>query len=452
MKIILINTPAPFCDEPAMNPPLGLCLISAVLKVNGYTDIVGLDLKTYNRYNYYDNDDFLNEIPLNGDIYGISMVSCELFWGKKIVKHIKKHSPNAKIVVGGPHANVEPIEVLSIPEVDMIVQGDGELAFLDIVNGKELSDIEGVSYKDKDVINLRPPTYITNLDGLPIPDRDIFDINRYMRKLNDKKAIHILTMRGCPFRCRFCAQGAEGKKVRLRSIENVMQEIDYIINKYGIKSFLIYDDTFTTNHKRVKLFCKEFRKRNIVWRCWSRTDTLTENLLVTMKNSGLSSMTFGIESGDDTILQTIDKKTTVEKHKQALLLCKKLDIPMRISLIYGLPGETKESLQKTIDFIKVTQPKEWFVFIFSPTCGSEFWNSPEKYGFWFDKQKVKNSDYIDTNFAGESGMGKIWIKLNTMTQDEMTNNLNWFISELDRVCPRHIVQDTSQHILLNKVV
>lgn len=450
MKIFLISLPSPFAEEPAMNPPLGLCYLSSSLKHNGYTDIQVLDYST-KVYDYWEKTDYLKEISLDADYYAISALSSQFLWLKQVIAYIKENNPKGKIMVGGPHASTCPEECLKIG-ADIAIKGEGEQATVDVVMGKALEFIPGACFiNENGVFHEGKRAYISDLDSLPIPDRDIFDLNNYKRKINDDKAIHIVTLRGCPYNCSFCDKETVGCNVRYHSVEYVLNEIDFIIEKYGIRSFVIYDDIFTLNKSRTERFCEEFRKRDIKWRCWSRVDTLDRDILLAMKNSGLTSITLGVESGDDTVLKNINKASTAEKNRQALLLCKELNIPVRCSLMYGNPGENIESIRNTVRLIEETQPDEWNLAILSPVPGSDIWNNPEKYGVIFEKQWVIDNNYSMINRFGNSGVGTIYIDLKHLKKGEFAENLKYFISELERVCPRKKIQDTIQKIEINMI-
>ncbi len=441
--ITLIALPAPFLDEPCMNPPLGLSYISAYLKANGYADIKAVDL-AYNYDRFY-----LGNIPIKSDFYFISCLSPQFKYLVEVTKHIKQTNPQATIVIGGPHATCCPEDCLMIASGDIVVRGDGEKPSLMIIEGQDLDSIPGVCYLyDDNRIVEKSPYREHDLDSLPVPDRDIFDLSKYNRTLEGNKAVHLVTLRGCPFSCAFCDKVTVGHNVRYRSIDNVMSEIDNIIRDHGIRSFVIYDDLFTLSNTRLYDFCRGFKSRQIRWRCWSRTDTVNKNKLIMMQESGLTSITFGVESGDNSVLRNINKKTTVLQNYNALMACKSVGIPVRCSLMYGNPGETKESIDNTISLIELTQPDEWNLSILTPIPGSAIWNDPDKFGVHFDKDAIQARLYEQLNRFGESGIGNINVSLDTMNDQEFRDNLQYFVSELERVCPRDKVQDTIQRINL----
>ncbi|MFH1128967.1 MAG: radical SAM protein [Candidatus Omnitrophota bacterium] len=451
-KIILIALPSPFASEPAMNPTLGLCYIAGYLKKNGYDNIEAVDYNLYKECDYFNSKDYLRKIPPGVDFYGIYCMTPQFIWLKDVIKDIRQKSPKAKIIVGGPHASTCPEECLRVAKADIAVKGEGEEAFFAIVSGEPLEHIKGVCFLGKDgKFHDSERAFVKNLDDLPFPDRDLFDMDKYKRTIHGEKAVHIVTLRGCPYSCAFCDKKSVGTNVRFRSMENVLAEIDLVILRYNLRAFVIYDDIFTLDKKRAHRFCEEFKKRKLKWRCWSRTNTVDKEMLKVMKDAGLVSITFGVESGDDRVLKNIKKDTTNASHKQALLACKELGIPVRCSLIYGNPGENLESVRNTIKLIEETQPDEWNLAVLAPIPGSGIWDEPEKYGVIFDKEWVKQNDYSMTNRFDSSGIGSIWIELKGISKEDFTKNLEFFVSELERVCPRKKIQDTIQSIDLKKI-
>lgn len=451
-KIVLISLPVPFASEPAMNPPLGLCYIASYLKKNGYHNISAVDFTLYKSYNYINSTDYLKKIPLDSDFYGIYCVTPQFLWLMQISKYIKQKQPKSIVVVGGPHASTCPEDCLRKAGADIAVKGEGEEAFLKIISGISLSEIKGVCYlTEKGKFKESERAFIKDLDALPFPDRDLFNIEEYKRRIEDEKAVHIVTLRGCPYSCAFCDKKSVGTNFRYRSIENVIAEIDFVRSKYGLNAFVIYDDIFTLKRERVYRFCEEFKKRKIKWRCWSRTNTIDEELLSIMKDSGLVSITFGVESGDDNVLKKINKGTTVQDNRKALLACKKLGIPVRCSIMYGNPGENLNSVKNTIKLIEETQPNEWNLAILGPIPGSDIWKNPQKYGVIFDKEWVRKNNYVVTNRFDASGIGSIWISLSGISKEEFINNLKYLVKELERVCPRKKIQDTIQSIDIERL-
>jgi len=404
-KTCLISLPAPFEEVPNMDVPLGLGYISSFLKANG-KDVSLVDLSN--------EKDYLNKIP-KADIYGVSITTPQFYWFKQIASQL-----DGVVVAGGPHASSRPNECLEA-KADIAVIGEGEQIMLDIVNGKKYNGHRGI---------------IKNLDSLPFPDRP----NKvYKRTINGEKAVHIISARDCPYSCSFCSKKSVGTNVRFRSIQNFLAEIDEH-RANGINSFVIYDDTFTFKKDRAIKIAKELGKRDSTFRFFSRTDKLDYEMMNTFKKNGLSSATLGIETFSQDMLNIYNKKNSVENNKKVLNLCKELDIPVRCSLIYGGPYETKKTLTDTIKGVEETQPSEWNVATFVPIPGSDIGDNPDKY----DIVVHENKDYLKYNRVGESGFGEVLVDISTMSPDEYKSNRKWFVEELERVCPRKNIQDSIQ--------
>ena len=315
MKIVLIFAPSPFAYDPAVNPPLGIGYIHSYLKSKGIDDVEIIDFSLYSNYDYEDTNDtkYLDEqIPLDADFYGISATSSVSRWIYEIAKYLKENTAG-KIVAGGAHPTSMTRQTLEDTVVDYIIRGDGEEPMYQLVSGVDLDKIPGLCYwKDGKIVE-KERHYHKNLDELPFPTR--LDINKYHRYIGEETALHLITLRGCPYNCSFCDKTSVGRGVRFRSVENVMAEIDSINRQHGLRCFVICDEIFPLKKKRTQQFCEEFKKRNLKWRCWCRADLINEESLEMMKDAGLVSIQIGIESGDDGVLKSgvVDKLRDVWK-------------------------------------------------------------------------------------------------------------------------------------------
>jgi len=442
-RITLISLPAPFLIEPAMNPPLGLCYVGTVMKEAGW-DVKVIDYTTLD-YDY-EKRDYLDEIDFDTDAIGIYCVSAQYKWLKEISQWVKGWSGSHKwLLVGGPHPSSEPEKTLRDTGADFVINGEAEIAMKMLADGEPVGNIPGLCYLSEtgEFIG-KSRAFVNDLNALPLPDFGLFDMDKYKRRMDGEKAFHIITLRGCPYKCHFCDSAATGGKVRYIAVERVMENIDNLIDTYGVKRFVIYDDAFTLRKKRLERFCKEFKKRGIRWRCWSRAEGLTVKNLTMMKDSGLESVAIGIESGSDRILENINKGNTFYDNWKALAFCKIAGVPVRCSLMFANPGETKETLIDTIELIDNTQPDEWNLSVLMLTPGCEFWNYPENHGIYFDKEAFEENDYRDLNRSENSGLGDINLTIDSMPKEEMNDTLKWFVSELERACPRKKIRDTIQ--------
>jgi len=221
---------------------------------------------------------------------------------------------------------------------------------------------------------------IENLDDLPFPARDLYDLNLYYsavtKKVSDFKATPILTSRGCAFRCIHCPSATIwGGRVRFRSAQNVLDELEECISEYNLREFNFFDDTFTINAERIKEICRGIinRKLVIAWISFSRVNTISDELVKIMKEAGCRKISFGLESGAQEILDKMNKNATVEMGRQAVLIVRKCGLPVHASFMLGNVGETGETIKKTIDFAKSLELDNATFFITTPYPGTELY-------------------------------------------------------------------------------
>ena len=350
-------------ETAAQYAPLGLEYISAYVKKEGYS--VRLFDPNFQRVSMEDIAiSVARETPL---LVGISFMTPSYYYASELCETIKKHSPDTPIVLGGAHPSSLVKETLQdIPNADFIIFGEGEETTLELLEwisrkgaSNQLSEIRGLAWRNENSIiqnSPRPP--IKDLDALPFPDRTLIDRTIYRTKsflsYSDKTgSIH--TARGCPGRCIFCASGHKLRaRLRFRSIANVMKEIDLLVNEYDMEYLLIKDDTFTWKKSRVEEFCNELIARHpkLKWHCMGRVDSVDYDLLKLMKKAGLTDIFFGIESGNRDVLKRSQKGITLEQAQIAVEACDKLKISTFGGFIIGLPGDTRETMEQTIQFAK----------------------------------------------------------------------------------------------------
>lgn len=362
--LLLIQTPyfedyGPMRKAAGTYFPFGLGYISSYVKKHGYAvsffdpnvqDTSAKDIVEFVR----------RENPV---LVGISFMTPQFYVAKEFTDAIKQKISKVSIVLGGAHPSVMPNETLEeIPSADYVVFGEGEettLELLDLLTKRNCSpaDIPGLVWRhnDKVVIN-KPREPLGDLDTLAYPDRDLIDQSLYHHQSflsYSKRTQTIHTSRGCPGRCVYCASGHKLRaRVRMRSIENMMGEIDLLKERYNMDYLLIKDDNFTLNKKRTKEFCKVLKKRHpgLRWHCMCRVDTVDYDTLAMMKDVGLNDIFLGIESGNDEILKKAGKHVTTAMARKAVESAYKLGIKTYGAFILGLPGDNRETIQQTIDF------------------------------------------------------------------------------------------------------
>lgn len=382
MKIALVT---PMWNTENPYPPLGLAYIGAVLEKHGYTvQIFDLTLK-HNKPFENKIEDIVNFSP---DIVGISAMSHNYDSALTIAKDIKNKT-GAYIVFGGPHPTILPKDVLTNEFVDFVITGEGEDTFLKLCQyfDTRLYNIDGLCYKDNGNIIINPKNnYIQNLDELPLPARHLLHLDNY-QLVDDygEKMATIISSRGCPYRCTYCYKGLFGTTYRFRSPDNIINEIKQCIKDYNYKSFYFIDDLFTLNLERVKELTDSIVKENldIRWQCLARVNNATSQMFEMMKEAGCYKVHFGIESGNQNILNKAKKGITLDQVKNAVKYCKNAGIKTKGYFMLALPGDTLETMQNTLNFAEQLQLDEMMFSIATPFPGTELWNN-------IDKTKIKS--------------------------------------------------------------
>jgi len=328
------------------------------------------------------------------DIVGITTKTAKYPSAIKIAKLCKSLDKDSYVVLGGPHPTIMPTEVMKNKEIDFLIRGEGEQTFLElcteIKTGKHrFNDIKGLSFKkSNEIVHNSDRSLIADIDTLPIINRSlVLRPELYTpRMMGD-----IVTSRGCPYNCSFCSQDKIWKrKVRFRSLDMVIKEIALIKNKFNTKYFYFWDDTFTFNRKRTMALCKRLMKSkfDINWGCTTRVDAVDNDLLKLMKNTGCGNIDIGIESGSQRMLDLMNKRITVKQVLNAVDLINRNNILCNTFFMAGLPDETKEDLEKTINLIRHLNVSIVCLSIYTPYPGSPFYYKLKK-----DNLIPKNYDW-----------------------------------------------------------
>lgn len=366
-KVVLVNPPEiKFQVTKDPMPPLGLAMLAAMLEqekipvsiIDGALD--KLDVNTL-------IETLKREAP---DIVGITGTTWNRFDSFETARKIKKAFPSVPVVYGGPHATFTPYDTLThLPEIDFVVRGEGEYTFLKLIkaisSGEGIDSLNGVAFrKNGDVIVNPPAELIENLDQLPVPARHLLDIPRYNEKLFGKKSTTVMSSRGCPVECVYCSTSMLwGKSHRCRSAHLVGDEIESLIEKYGIEAVWFFDDTLTLKRSHIEGIIAEIKKRKLKFNWYGeiRVNTVDKDLLKAMKDAGCSFVSFGVESGSQKILEIIDKGIRLHQVERVIDWCNELDIKMKAFFMFGLPDETPDDAKMTIDLIKKYRSRVTFV-------------------------------------------------------------------------------------------
>jgi len=361
MKILLVHPPIVKTDDLELlnkcddgdnsQVPIGLYNLATILIESGYdVTLENFALTPYSKA--------INKIvEISPDLLGISCNTMNRHIALTICKDVKEKLPSVKTILGGPHPTPLYEQILHFyPQVDFIAVGESEISFPEFIkrlnNSSSYDDIMGIAFRENGKVVFNGiAELVQNLDEIPIPAKYFrYDV--------------ISTSRGCPGSCTFCSTPSIwGKKIRFRSKENILEELDILRNKYDLRKVHFKDDTFTANKKRVIEVCKEMIERgyDFWWTCDTRVDFIDEERLYWMKKAGCYYISYGVESGSETILRNINKHTSINQIKKTAESTRKYCILMRFYLMAGNKGETNKTLLDTINLIDETKPNFCFV-------------------------------------------------------------------------------------------
>jgi len=372
IKIALINPPQR-TDFP--QPPLGIAYVAATLeKAGNKVEIIDSSALKLNV------DETVKMVIDNGfEFVGITVMTPTLGSAVEVARGIKEKNKSIFIFMGGAHVTALPVKTLeNFPEIDVVVIGEGEVTTPILIENKEkLKDVLGIAYRKNGKIVVTPSRpIIKNLDDLPLPAYHLLPINKYRPYPPHGKKLPymaIMTSRGCPFRCTFCSKPVHGKLYRAKSPKAIIKEIKYIKENYKIKEILFYDDSFTLDRQRIIELCDEMIKNkiNIPWSCETRVNLVDKELLSKMKDAGCYIISYGVESGNQEILNNIKKDITLEQIKNAFKLTREAGIAIVSYFMLGCPGETKQTMKQTIEFAKELDANFAQFSICTPFPGTE---------------------------------------------------------------------------------
>jgi radical SAM superfamily enzyme YgiQ (UPF0313 family) len=375
MKILLISPRASFEKPPAYtNPKLGLMYLSSYVKKHGYKDvrIIDLELVPWN-FNV-----FCKKVwEYSPDVIGIQCMSTNLESTYKICKFVRESLKNTRIVLGGPHFNTNPEDIFSYFDIDFVVRGEGEETFLELLQSmrdpSHYKNIKGLVFRDADgtVIRNEYRELNHNLDDLPFPGYDDLYEGQPSYGHPYSKTGRMLTMitsRGCPFQCAFCdTPNIHGRKVRSRSVDNVLEEIKHLQKQYGVKEFSFKDSNFHMNKTWVSEFSDKIARERIDISFFAnyRAEVMCmDGYLEPLKEAGCSLIFTGIESIDPSVRNILGKRTTMEQIVKADETIKRLNMKSLYAFMFGSPGDTEEILRDNINFAVKANP---FLILIQPT-------------------------------------------------------------------------------------
>lgn len=310
------------------------------------------------------------------DIVGIAMVFSATFKAvENIARMIKEWDSEIGIVVGGPHATLAPDDTIRNKYFDYLVRGEGEYTMLELVQGKALSQIDGLSYKDEkgSVVHNKEREFISNLDELPFPN-----LSLQLIEIDDPTENFgvMATSRGCPLNCIFCSSPRLwNRRVRFRSVDNVMEEIKRRHNHHGVTKFYFSDDNINLNKGYTKKLCRAIIDSglDIEWISEARIGHFDRELLELMKRAGCKRLKLGVESGSDRILKLMEKGITVEQIRETASLISESGIDYTIYVLIGMPTETVEEMKQTLQLARELDAKFVSLSVAIPHIGTKLY-------------------------------------------------------------------------------
>lgn len=370
-------------------PSMGLLYLASVVRKNGCkTGVVEAS-----SLNLSYGETVRQILSLSPDYVGITATTVSIFHAAKLAKKIKERNKDIKVIIGGPHLTAVPKETMELfSNLDFAVVGEGEETIVELLNSlTNKGTIEGVGsvvYRQNGNIHVTDRRkLIDNLDMLPFPAWDIltdFPQGYHPVAIRCRRypAAHLLTSRGCPHKCIFCDTSVFTHKYRAFSSEYILEMIKILYQKYGIREILFEDDVFVIFKKRLIEICEGLLKENlkISWSCLGRANAVKPDVLKLMKRAGCWQIGFGIESGDQKILDFAHKMITLKQMEQAVRWTKEAGMETKGFFILGFPLETEESIMNTINFSKRIMLDDISVNLMTPFPGSEIYNIADKYG------------------------------------------------------------------------
>ncbi|MFH1114674.1 MAG: radical SAM protein [Pseudomonadota bacterium] len=380
MKIVLVNPPQRIYlqgnnpkvieKERGKNPPLGLLYVASAIKREARHEVRVIDANLHG----CDGEDLLARFKdSKSDVLGVTVTTFTILDALEVIRAFKLANPQGRVIAGGPHAAIFPRETVGLGLVDVAVKREGEPLINAILDGIEdpesLRRIEGICFRHNGtVIDTGEAPYINDLDSLDIPDRTLLPYQEYYSLLGgDTYSTTIFTSRGCPYRCAFCDRPALGKKFRFHSAEYVVREILQCVD-LGIREFLVYDDTFTVNRRRVMEICDRIVELglHISWDIRARVDTVDEQMLRALRRAGCRAVHYGVEAGSERILKRLEKGITIQRVREVFHLTRKTGMDTLAYFMIGNPGEQTEDIAKSLDLAKQIKPDFMHMTVFTP--------------------------------------------------------------------------------------
>jgi len=415
--------------------PLGITYLAAMIIQDGRYDVKILDLYAENYLDFISEhkEDPKNVLNISNkkiieyisryqpDIIGFSALFLfQHSLTKELIATVKRNFPHIKIHLGGYPTIIPEIVMKDIPELDVLFIGESENSIIQVLDaetkGNNFYSIDGIAFRDGKKVQINKSlNLVKDLDTLPFPAFDLLPLEKY-KKIIGKNEFPLMTTRGCPFSCAFCSSKLYSKRgLRVRSVTNLLEEMEILRNKYAIDFLMIRDDNFIVNKGRTKKFLQAVIKRNLTvpWLDSSgfHVNSIDEELLDLCKATGCKEIIFAIESGSPRVLKEImNKNVNLEHAKRMAEYCRKIDLLVQCYFVIGNPGETREEIMQTIEFAKEIQVDHCTFSLATPFPGTQYYDIAIKNNYLIhDSDYILGMKYMEANMETENFTPE-WLK------------------------------------------
>ena len=414
MNIVFVETPSPWLIRKDMHVALGPLYLATILKKEDY------DVR-FVRPDRVGNFTGLTD----ANIICMSGTTLEYPTNVEFATMIRLFFPDIKIFIGGSHATAMYQDVADTGLFDAICVGEGESVILDMVRDAEKEELKSIYFSNG---------FVNNLDAIPFPDRALIEGN-YGRNIFVNRENYIsggseslMTSRGCVYNCAFCASHSMWNgKARHRSIENIVSEINQVIEITGRKQFAIWDDNLTLSRKRCLELCGALKELDIAWRCLVRADQLDPEICESMVEAGCKEIWPGIESGDQRVLDFLDKRIDIGEMLAGCRNARNAGLKIKALFMIGTPGEREDTPELNRDYIQGLDFDMITLSTFTPLPGSPIWDDPEAYNCEIlsrDFRKYNQYYWVRKNGKGTKREYEPMIHNKFLTIEQMKDNIN----------------------------
>lgn len=377
-KITLIVPPSPFLLNDKVFVSLGILYVAAALEQAGH-EVQVQDLTGGREWK-----NRVREIAREGDWpVGLTSTSADFPLVLEMLAILRAEAPRRMIIIGGPHATIAPDDCR---DFDRVVIGDGVAGIhLALSGGQKM--VHAPMIKD--------------LDSLPRPARHLVNMDDFHYEISGRRATNVMSQFGCPFGCIFCCGRniAEYRSVRSRSPRDFIGELDELNRQYGFRAFMIHDDEFNLNRKRLLEMCDHLSRRDYLFRAFVRSDLFSDEIAEAMAGAGFYQVDSGVESGSERILKLLNKGTTPRKNAEARRLARKHGIRYKAFVTIGHPSETREDIMATKRWLLENEPDDFEIYLICPYPGSQIYDNLERYDLDFDIDYRKDVTSITRRFG-----------------------------------------------------